>query len=379
MVNGLSSTQLKGIQDAGMNIMLGTFNGADNDTADNAMLNNAKDYDIGFIIDKRNWNGTIPAYANNNNFLGYCTYDEPDMSYLGTLTEMKRKWDESELKDKLFYINLNPCYTTRVNDYEEYIRAYTEDVGLDMVSTDYYALYEDSLANCGVGLREDWLYDLSISAYYAKKNNVPLWFTLLTTKHQASGLTYINPSAKDLEYQMYVAMAFGTQYLIHYTYSATGSDHINPIIDKKGQPTDSYYDVKESSEAIRKWDEFYMDFNWVGATGIYGNNSVNSLIDYLFYDIPVNNTGAIKQASSSQDVIIGHFEDAQNNKGYLVTNLTNPYLEKTAKTTFKFDSKYKGVKVYQDGKSTVSLLDDGKLDLSIKPGEGVFVIPLLAK
>lgn len=378
-VGGLSATQLKGIEDAGMNIMIGTFNGNNNDSADASMLNNAKDYDIGFVLDKRNWDGTIPSYAKNNNFLGYCTFDEPNMADLKPIQTMKQNWDKSELKDKMFYVNLNPSYSPNVADYEEYIRSYTEDVGLDMVSTDFYPLYEDDSSNCGVGLREDWLCDLSISAYYAKKNNVPLWFTLLTTKHQASNMTYINPDARDLEYQMYVAMAFGTQYLIHYTYAATGADHINPIVDTKGKFTDSYFDVQASSETIRKWDKFYMDFEWVGATGVYGKNSLNSLIDYLYYEAPLGKTGALKQASSSQDVIIGQFVDKQDNKGFLVTNLSNPYTEKTAKTTLKFDSKYKGVEIFQDGESKISLLDNGKIDLNIKPGEGIFVIPLLAK
>lgn len=374
---GLTQTQLRDIQDAGMNLMIGTFNGS-NDSADAGLLNSAKDYDIGFILDKRNWDGNAPTYLNNENFLGYCVSDEPDMSHANSIKALKEKWDASELKDKLFYVNLHPCYTTRVNDYEGYIKYYTEDIGLDMVSTDYYAMYEDS-NDCGVGIREDWLLDLSLTAHYSLINNVPMWFTLLTTKHQASGLNYINPDARDLEYQMYVALAFGAQYLIHYTYAATGPDHINPIIDSKGQPTDSYYDVKESSATIRKWDKFYMDFKWVGSTGVYGNHSINSLIDYMYYEAPLNATGAIKQASSSQDVVIGQFEDKDNNKGFVITNLTNPYLEKTAKTTLKFDSKYKGVKVYQDGEEQVLLLNKGTIDLNIKPGQGIFVIPLEAK
>lgn len=378
----LTAAQLQGIQEAGMNVMIGTFNG-DNENADTALLKNAKNYDIGFILDRRNWNGEVPTFASYDNFLGMCVCDEPRYSDLETVKSKKQLWDQTEgLKDKMFYVNLNPSYSALTNigkSYEDYIKKYTEDVGLDMVSTDYYPLYEDEDSDSGVSLRDDWLLDLSMSAHYAKKNNVPLWFTLLTTQHTASNLHYINPDARDLEYQMYVAMAFGTKYLIHYTYAATGADHINPIINSKGQPTDSYDDVKESSERIRQWDDFYMDFNWIGASGVYGTRSRNSLIDALYYELPLKETGVIKAATSTQDVIIGHFEDKDQNKGFVITNLTNPYLEKSAKTTLSFDSSYKGVKVFQDGNEKVSVLQDGKIDLNIAPGEGVFIIPLKAK
>lgn len=374
----VNNTQLSDLQQAGFNLLIGTFND-NNEGLDNALLDRASEYGINLIIDKRPWSGEIPVYAEKENFLGYCVYDEPNMSHFLTLQTMKNNWDGSALKDKMFFVNLNPSYSSNVGtSYEEYVRAYTEDVGLGMVSFDYYPLYKD-LDTGGTALREDWLYNFGIASYYARKNNVPLWFTLLTTEHNASGLHYINPTAKELEYQMYVAMAFGTKYLIHYTYSATGVDHLNPIIDKSGNPTDSYFDAKEASETIRNWDSVYMDFENIGVSGIFGKQDNTGLLDYLIDDVPVSEFGTLASATSNYDVVLGHFVDENDNKGFVLSNLTNPADGLTTKVSLKFNSEYKGVKIYNKDKEEVKVLTNNSIEVNIDSGSAAFVVPLKTK
>ena len=46
-------------------------------------------YDIGFIFDRRNWNGEVPAYVDNEKFLGFCVADEPDMSNKQSIKTLK--------------------------------------------------------------------------------------------------------------------------------------------------------------------------------------------------------------------------------------------------------------------------------------------------
>ena len=375
-VQNVNNNQLQGLKDAGLNLLVGTFN--NDETANAGLIERASKYDMGIILDKRPWSGEIPSYANKDSFLGYCVFDEPILSDLDNIKAMKEAWDKSELKDKLFYVNLNPCYSSRLGGtYDEYIRRFTEDANLGMVSSDYYAMYQDGAG--GTSLRQDWLQDLDVTSYYAYKNNKPLWFTLLTTEHNASGVEYINPTASDLSYQMYVAMAFGTTYFLHYTFSATGADHINPIINNKGEWTDSYYDVKESSETIRQFEDVFMSFNWKAISGIFGEDEdSDGLLDYLNYDVPVDTFDVLKKAKSSEDVVIGHFEN-DDNKGLMITNITNPYLEKDASVTLTFNSKYKGIKVFEGEKEKVIILNKGNVTLDVKSGKGIFIVPLITK
>ena len=76
-VKNFNNTQLSNLKDAGFNLLIGTFNDH-NDNADSALLSRANEYDIDLIIDKRPWEGTIPSYADKENFLGYCVFDEPN-------------------------------------------------------------------------------------------------------------------------------------------------------------------------------------------------------------------------------------------------------------------------------------------------------------
>ena len=377
-VKNLNNTQLSGLKEAGFNLLIGTFNDR-NDSADSGLLDRASEYDIGLILDKRPWDGSVPSYVDKENFLGYCVVDEPNPTQLQSLQTMKNTWDQSALKDKMFFINLNPSYSSNVgSSYSEYVRMYTEDLGLGMVSFDYYPLFKSSFTD-EVCIREDWLYNFGIASYYARKNNVPLWYTLLTTEHNAGGLYYINPSAKDIEYQMYVALAFGTQYLIHYTMTATNADHLNPIIDKDGKFTDSYYDAKEAAEAIRQWDSVYMNFKNVGVSGVFGTKENTGLIDFLIKDSKIDEFNVLKSAKSDYDVIIGHFEDEEDNKGLVVTNLTNPYDETNATVTLTFNSQYKGVKIYSQTKEEVRVLNNNSIEIEVGSGSGLFVVPLKTK
>lgn len=377
----ITEQQLKDVKDADIDLLIGTFSNIE--TGYESLINRANKYDIDFIFDRRPWDGTIPTYVDNENFLGYCTYDEPSPANLPILKEMKENWDKSDLKNKMFFVNLNPCYSTNIGDsYDTYTKAYVEECGLEMVSFDYYALYTDQFSG-EVDIREDWLYNFSVSAYYARIHNLPLWFTLLTTKHNAGGLNYINPSVTDLLYQINIGLSFGTSYMIHYTYAATQADHINPIVDSNGRPTDSYYDVKDSTALMRSWDSVYMNFDYLGTTGIYGSNFPSSgLLDYLVHDIDISDTGAITKISSDEDITVGHFEDKNNNKGFVITNLTNPYQQKSTKVTLELSSEYKGIKIYhqsEDPKKVeeIEILNkNNKIVLDIASGGALFVVPL---
>ena len=375
-VKNVNDTQLQGLQEAGLNLLVGTFN--NNETANAGLIDRASKYDMGIILDKRPWEGDIPSYKDKDSFLGYCVSDEPTMSELDSLKTLKQQWDNSELKDKMFYVNLNPCYSSRLGTtYDNYIKSFTEEVGLDMVSSDYYAMYQNEAG--GTEIRQDWLKDLDVTSYYAKKNNKPLWFTLLTTTHNASGVTYIDPDANDMAYQMYVAMAFGTTYFLHYTYAATGPDHLNPIVDSKGQWTDSYYDVKDSSEMIRAWEKVYMSFKWQGISGVFGDEEDNTgLLDYLNYDVPVDEFGVLNKAKTDEDVIIGHFSN-DDNKGLMITNVTNPDDAKDASVTLSFNKKYKGIKIFEGEKEKVLALNGDKITVDVKSSKGLFIVPLEKK
>ena len=366
----LSEEELSNLQKAGVNLLLGTYT---KNTPLETFIDLCAKYELNVIADQRPWNGLTPSYINKDNFWGFCVYDEPFMEDLATLTKMKQEYTQ-KMGDRMFYVNLNPSYASIGVPYEKYLEAYIDECGLEMVSFDNYSLMKDE--NTGeTYVREEYLYDFDVCSYYAKEAGIPLWYTLLTSGH----LWYVNPTADDLIWQMNLAMTYGSKYLLHYIYSSHEPTYLYPMVDMEGKPTETYYKVSEANAAIRAWDHIYMNYEWLGTSAVEGSKEQTGLFDCLKYNVEIDETYALKNASSNYDVLVGHFEDEDGRRGYMVTNTTNPYDEQTAEVSLTISSKYQGALVIQNGEEKVVTLENGKLSLEVDATGAAFVIPLKAK
>lgn len=370
----LSDMELDNLRKAGVNLLVGDYV---RKTPLIDFIDRCAEFDLDIIPDQRPWNGTRPEFYDRENFLGFCVYDEPFYDKVAYLKEMREKYEEV-MPEKKFFINLNPSYGNIGTDFETYISAYINEVGLKDLSYDNYSLLLDSETE-EIYLREDYLFDFDIASHYAKEAGVPLWYSLLTSGHISVPHNYTNPTVTELEWQMYLAMTYGSTYLLHFIYSALDPTYIYPIVDMDGNPTDTYYKVKEANATIRSWDHIYMNFEWLGTTGIAGENGPTGLLDYLIYDVDIDEYGALVSAKSSEDVVIGQFKDANGNAGFMVTNVTNPVENKTAQALITLSSDYKGALVIKDGEESIVALKDGVLSIDVAAGSGMFVIPLKQK
>ena len=394
MTGDLSETQLEDLQEAGITMLAGVFmGGTGTEAEETAFLDRAQKYGIKILFQKE-WDGsTIPSYVDHEAFMGYCVADEPPMRDLSDLKTLKETWDASALKNKLFFVNLYPVYSNIISlgtwDYDAYMEEAITNSGFPVVSFDHYPLYDD---NGTTVLRTDWLENFDIASYYAETNSVPLWYTLLTTQHTGSSEDYIDPTAADLQYQMFVAMTYGTTNLMHYTFAGTGEDHKNPImenpnytgtdevvVDENGW-TDSYYDAKDAAAKIGEWDHVFMNFNWLGVSTVTGSSAQTGLITSdLEYSVSVDKYGVISSVNSTQDVLVGHFQDSNGYNGVMITNLTMPENNTSASVTVAFSDEYKAVMVYQNGEEKFIPLHNGVLSINVASAEGIFIIPVKLK
>ena len=119
------------------------------------------------------------------------------------------------------------------------------------------------------------------------------------------------------------------------------------MVDMEGKPTETYYKVSEANAAIRAWDHIYMSYEWIGTSAVEGSSAQTGLFESLKYNVDIDETYALTGATSNYDVLVGHFEDEDGRKGYMVTNSTNPYDNQTANVSLTFSSKYQGALVVQ--------------------------------
>ena len=138
--------------------------------------------------------------------------------------------------------------------------------------------------------------------------------------------------------------------------------------------------MKDASTAIGKWDHVFMSFDWLGASTVTGSSAQTGLItNDLTHSVAVNEFGVMSSVTSTQDVVIGHFEDENGYDGVMITNLTIPTNATAASVTVTFNSEYKAVKVYQNGEERIVFLNNGVLTLDVASAEGVFLIPVKVK
>lgn len=369
----LTDMELYNLQEAGVNLLVGDFVQR---TSLVDFIDRCAEFNINIIPDQRPWNGEVPSFINRENFLGFCVYDEPNLGNLQALKKMSQSYAEA-MQGKLFFINLNPSGSPSLGaDYITYVTTFVEECNLPMVSYDRYALVSDSdEGNDEVYVRENYLYEFDVCSYVAREHNIPLWYSLLTAGH----LRYTNPTVKELEWQMYLAMTFGSNCLIHYIYSTHDQSYHDPIVDMNGNPTDTYYKVKEADATIRSWDHIYMNYNWLGYSAVDGTTGSTSMFDYISHNDELNAFGTIVSATSEKDIVIGHFEDGNQNAGIMITNLTAPYVDESTKVDIEFESKYTGALVIVDGEESIYDLKKGKLSIDVESGRGVFIIPLKTK
>lgn len=367
----LTDAELYNLKQAGFNLLVGL---RPEKVTETEALDRCAEFGINVLLDQRPghrpWSGEVPEYNDRENFWGYLMYDEPMPGDLMTLKRIKEEFDK-KMKDKMFFVNLFP--SGGVGDYREYVESYIYDLGLPVVSYDNYSLFLDNETQ-EIYVRDNYLYDFDVGSQVAEEAGVPFWYTLLTAGH----LNYTNPTKTELEWQMHLAMTYGAQGLVHYVYASHDPDYEDTIVDMEGNPTEQYYEIVEAHESICSWDHIYMNFDWLATSNVEGTDVITGLLDWTSSQVDLNTYGVIESMTSDVDVLVGHFEDADKNAGFMVTNLTTPVEDITANVSVQLSSQYKGALVINKGEETIVPLTKGALDLEIEAGAALFVIPLKA-
>lgn len=367
----LTDMDLYNLQQAGIDLLVGA---APQKITELDLLTRSAEFGINVLLDQRPWKGFVPDYIDMENFWGYCVYDEPNMAQLNVLKDMQAEYSKV-MKDKMFFVNLLPSGGDGGVGFYDYVSSFVNEVNLPVLSYDNYSIMQDELTG-EIYIRDTYLFDFDVASYAAKEAGVPLWYTLLTSDH----LRYADPTTVELEWQMYLAMTYGAEALIHYVYATHDPDYEYPIVNYlTGNPTPKYAKVKEADATIRSWDHIYMNFDWLGTSNVYGTENNTGLLDWTIYNVDVDSFDTIVSATSDQDVIIGHFEDADKNAGFMVTNVTAPVDDLDAKVSITLADEYKGALIIHEGVETIVALTDGKLELEIESGSAKFVIPLKEK
>lgn len=382
------------MQQAGISLIVGIDPQWVVETSMTELLDIAQSYGVSLITDLRSWDQeTVPEYAQHPALAGFLMYDEPGAPAFEELKQLKEKFDAVMPEDTVFYVNLFGCdcgYESlygndydplRVNYEKYYLNLFADTVKPEMMSFDAYGLQE------GGYIRLGYLKNFDMLSNRAKKDGVPLWYTLLSSAHNTTDGRYITPTDESMRWEMALAMTYGAQVLLHYTLTSHDTDDYVCMLEYGSfTPTDIYDDVMQVNQEFLAWQDIYMSYDWMGTVKVDVGDE-NLLLEELAYDISLKETGVLTGVESDHDLLVGAFQKDGKN-AYMVTNICDTtdsdlwrrlhYTVADAQVKLQLAAgDYSCAAVICKGElSFVPVSQDNTVSITVDAFDGVFVIPV---
>lgn len=291
-------------------------------------------------------------------FKGYFLQDEPSLSnisYTYEAVKSFKKYSSAEPFVNLLPGGLKDFYNGKDKRYENYINYYFENIAplTGFVSFDDYVLNDN-------GISVTHLANLNMLAQKCKTGGYDLRTFIRASENSSNGHRAIT-CAEDLSFQIYANLAFGATDVSYFTYDG--------LVDKQTlTPTALALYAKKVNREILSFGKEYRSFKWSGVT-YYDYGEQNETFALL------GSSGSVRGVSSivsTGDALMGAFEKGENN-AYIVMNYADPVSGGRTQTRIIFENATHAV-VYKNGLRAVRKLNNGKLTLDLKAGEGTFII-----
>lgn len=118
-----------------------------------------------------------------------------------------------------------------------------------------------------------------------------------------------------------------------------------------------------------------MNFKWQSTMFVEGKDEKNLNQQFLKAQVNVESIEIINSVTATRDTIVGEFLGSNDEVGLMVTNFCDPVGKVTDKVTLNLKEANKAILYYRGERSVVDI-QNGILELSITPGDAIFVIPL---
>lgn len=328
-------------------------------------------------------------------------FDEPRAAQFDIISEWvdihNEKYAATNGEKPLFWVNMLPLDAAehiRPQTDEEFLAEYCEKVlskvnGNAILSYDYYPLQSSWLDGKFRFnyLAEGWLRTLELNAKYAKQYGFDTHAYLQTCGfYQPSETGYSwtchMSDEDDLRFQAYVSMAFGIRNFTHFTYKTSelygqGLGYTQACVNKDGTINDLYYDAQAINRELLSLDHVYLSYDYVGTkcfVGTENESGKNTAFDRLEYGL--RELEGISSVTCTQDTVIGALKDETGRRGFVVVNYTEPTAEKSDTVEITVPESVHSYAVYSKGEWKEIKAEQGKISISLLPGQGVFAIEI---
>ena len=292
------------------------------------------------------------------------------------------------LTERLFprqfaYLNLYPNYASvaensaqqTVNQlgtatYEEHVRRYCENVGLDYLCYDFYmyALTADRSSYVGVNRAYE---NLRVVSDACRASGRDMWIVLQVNSNRPD--EWINQD--QLRFQAYSALAFGARVITWACYTA-GWWH-NQVLDGQGEKTEQYEKLKTVNAGLGAIGPEYMKYrnvstHFIGFGGKYALAGVNAR------PVPELNTGVFLNLRMTDDkpLIAGQMTaiDGSGKQAIFLCGASDPWGDNKTDGTVAFATNGAGVRVLTPYGELTPEKADGEYRFRLPSCEGALLI-----
>ena len=178
---------------------------------------------------------------------------------------------------------------------------------------------------------------------------------------------------EELRFVVYLNLAFGAQYLDYFVYRTSHKWDFMGMISEAGTPSELYYLVKQLNEELYTFDKEYLSYAWKGALVLDGvrnekpNEPFRKTREFLPYE-----DKEITVEKAEKDLIVGCFEKSSSSRAYIIISYGEPTIQEGNQVELTF-KKAKKLSIRRNGVEEIVEVKDGKLMLTMKQGEGIFI------
>ena len=321
------------------------------------------------------------VYPNSSALWGDYPVDEPNSKDFKHIDKIIKRYKEL-FPGKLPFINLYPNYASIPKNtgeevvsqlgnmsYSEHIDQYVREIDLPYICFDYYPF-------TGVNVFATYLENLDVVAKACKKSDKDMWVIIQTGAWKAEDIL----EAYQLDWQVYLCLAYGTKSIIHASYSKGWWDETTSCVNLKGEKNPTYEYAKNINDMLHSpLGSEFLNYKYI-YTGVCGDiNSADSRVKSQLerqnnFEKP-SDLPDIK-ITSDKAVVVGYFKKGEN-YAIMAVNSHNPF-DSSIKANVKFETKdVKQINIYGEKRIANSVRSEGgisALELTLNSGQGVFLV-----
>ena len=302
--------------------------------------------------------------AEGDGVWGYSVRDEPGTADFAGLRESVDAIRKAR-PGRLAYINLFPGYAPAeilgAENYDEYVRRFVEEVGVDVLSMDHYPAMKPDADG-----RRGYCKDLEVMRKYSLEKDIPFWnfFNVMPFG------PHFDPTEAQIRWQIYTSLAYGAKGVLYFCYWTPGGGEFpkgGAIIRQDGSRTRHYDQAKRINLELKNLGPTLMELTSKEVIRIEpGERGLKAL------------RGGPVRSLSGGDYLIGVFEHSDGRRAVQINNYEFAY---TGWATVEFDAEAgEVVEVDPQSGKEIAVYDDSPLmeglQLSLDAGMGrLFLMP----